>query len=231
VIAPDLSRAPDLTTTIDGGAAISGCPAGAIFCDDFETGDLSRWPNPVTNCKAGTVEGVDGTRAFRGARSLHATEPNTGVSGGCDLSLPINPVSSGVLAVRFYVYSPALLRGDWTGLLYFDDGAYVALGDNTMPGQWKIYWAADYYGIGVQETPGAWQCVEEVLDVTNSRIELFVDDAANPNPSKAPIVTLPNVGVGTISTIDFGLMNTPGGLAEDVSFDDVAVANHRIGCE
>jgi hypothetical protein len=58
-----------------GGAGL--CPAGALFCDDFETDAVGQPPAEPwrASTNAGTVA-VDSTRAFSGSNALLATAPN-----------------------------------------------------------------------------------------------------------------------------------------------------------
>ena len=53
------------------------CPAGALFCDDFENATLGQPPGSPwrASTNAGTVA-VDVTRAFSGSKSVLATAPN-----------------------------------------------------------------------------------------------------------------------------------------------------------
>jgi len=59
------------------GSGVATCPAGALFCDDFEEDAVGQPPaapwSPSTN--AGTVA-VDSTRAFSGSKAVLASAPN-----------------------------------------------------------------------------------------------------------------------------------------------------------
>lgn len=96
------------------------CPPFALFCNDFESGDLTKWA--AVDVPNGGITRVDGTAARRGSLSLYAkvsasvTAAGGGsVKSGARARASIgSPKKSGLLVVRSWVYLPAALEGETT---------------------------------------------------------------------------------------------------------------------
>jgi len=236
--APDLSP-PDLARPfVDG--MLPACPAGALLCDDFESGAFAAWDGPPTGQAAGDTLAIDAVRPFHGSRSLHGLSP--GVDGGAGegaayLQKTWNPLpSSGVFAVRAYVYA-ANLQHDFTTLVHFtfsQGDLHVALANapGLGDGYWNLFDDANHMGQTVAERVGAWECVEAVIDFAQRRYQLYVTDALAPDRAAPPIVDVSGaLTLNPIQSLEVGLYHTPGVGAQEVFVDDVAVATARIGCE
>ena len=83
------------------------CPDGVMYCDDFESGDLSAYP--VTTIAAGAQLDVDSTMIHSGAFALHSTVPAIRNGAAAAVIFGFPSTSSGMLAVREWVYLPVPL--------------------------------------------------------------------------------------------------------------------------
>lgn len=215
----------------DAADALSGCPSGAILCDDFEIGDLSRWSGLLLDGPA-TLD-VNGTRVHTGMFALDAAVGPAASDGGN--AVPYLHLatarSTGVLAVREWLSLDSTLQLFNMMIVMHNEGTnqFVAAGGNNV-GDWVV---TDDDGNGptidhqsTSPTPavGTWTCVELVYSFPPvNRIELFVDDTrvldAVPSDA-APAFTDFQVGVGRADMTGM-----------HVYVDDVVIADHRIGCE
>src|SRR5438270_8096448 len=75
--APTVDGAPhDLELAADA----TPCMPGALLCDDFETGNLTKWTTAVADPMS--TAGVDSVRPHAGLRGLDAMVPPETSSGG-----------------------------------------------------------------------------------------------------------------------------------------------------
>jgi hypothetical protein len=229
-----LQSGRDLAAPPDGGLA---CPSGAIFCDDFESGDVSRWDG-LNPGGAGVTEQVDGTRPLHGNYALHATAARDAPDGGVAVAgavlgkqLP-NPATTGTIAAREYVYLSALPTGSGTVLLDFDGPTFANLiSASSSSGKFTVGGTLGGHGSQVDVPVGRWFCLELVVDVrsdTTGRVQLYLDGAASPIVD-ASGTTLP--ANQSYAILQAGLLRVDGTVAFDAWFDDVALAAQRVGCE
>ncbi len=227
--------------------ADAACPSFATLCDDFELGDLRRW-GEQNNVAPSALVVDDGGPPHRGLYGLSFTTTASVVdgaivrSGAGVRSKPFTRVSSGTIALRFYVQAPTV-PSDGTTLAWLTKGP----GDEaeailyTSFGKWGVESIAGSLGVGAQSTgnvtfaTGRWLCVEWVVDVgTSGRQQLFID--GNPEP-------VVNTNLDTIGDASAGLeyasiyLNNQGAVTQQLYFDDVVVAvlptraeGQRIGC-
>jgi hypothetical protein len=228
--AADAAPTPDLLNP-DAGAL--PCPAGALFCDDFESGTITKW-NGGTSMSAGLSPPSIVTTApiFRGSRSLFArvpadiTDAGTSSSEYSYLEYDFVASSPAAMAAREYVYIPSAPGGFSMPLGLFDNTNGYAVGADTQ-GNWVITQdqAANPDKHSLTAVPlGRWLCVELLVEYgTTTRVRLFVDGQ-----------TLIDF-VPVISTIPkqlyVGVVRGPGTVTTQYQIDDVALATQRIGCE
>src|SRR5688572_492694 len=96
------------STTIDGPAVV-GCPVFAMFCDDFELGNLSRWTKTDVTVAAGYVK-ASGARVRNGSFALEAFSP-AGTTEVVDAVLQFSAQTTGTLAVRSWFNATIRLDG------------------------------------------------------------------------------------------------------------------------
>lgn len=209
---------------------VTGCPTFALFCDDFELGNLGRWSGTVTR-ESGTVE-VVGTRARSGSFALHSTvDADPSEIGAANPFLRIAPQTTGVIAVRQWINLASPLSGFSLVSMLVDDPAtnYLAVGGDNS-GNWVSTEESDagqFDHRTTVETPGndVWTCVELVFTFPGAgtgRVQIFVDDAEILDvESMDPAPEFEEVHVGI----------TRGDEAGFRAFtDDVVIASQRIGC-
>ncbi len=231
--AGDLPPGVDLLQTHDGGAL--PCPAGAIFCDDFESGAIGKWTTTDTNGGKGQVA-VSQTVAFRGAFSLSAsTAANLAADGGFSsvsgyVEKDFTQLSPATLAARVYLYAPAAPGNFAVFMALFEQLNGFAVGTDNL----NRYVVTQDQGNNPDQHStvplplNRWVCVELVVDFSSvatplGRVQLFSD--SQPVLDFQPSVpTLAN-------EFDVGMLRSPGDVPVELFFDDVVLATQRIGCE
>jgi len=223
---------------IDGGGdtaadtpPVLGCPSFALFCDDFEGGDLSRWT--TTKLQGPAAATVSGTRVHGGSFALETkVDPAAADGGNAAPALMLPPQSTGVLAVRQWIALDATLR-DFNIVVEMWNTAtleYVAVGGNNSA-NWVV---TEDPGTGAVDhqtgvpTPGldVWTCVEVVYAFTPPgapRLELYVNDAMvfdDASTYTTPSFDEVRVGITRADMTGFSLFT-----------DDVVIADQRIGCQ
>lgn len=207
-------------------APSGGCPAFSLFCDDFESGDFSRWT--FTDVDAPAVLVVANTTPFQGAFVLDANSPPNAVSLQASANYHFAVRSTGVLAGRFYFQLQTPLA-NYSSMIGFYDGDddYVAIG-----GDEDANWVASEESTagGLMDlrttiaTPptGSWNCAELVYTFAPAQLQLFVNGTA--------VIDVPS----TVSGASFLRMLIGITRADAVGFhvliDDVVLADQRIGC-
>ena len=217
----DLAGAADLARAL--------CPAGSIFCDDFETGNLSKWSGASVKLDAGTI-GVQSTTRAHGMYALRAL--GNGSTGGgdvyADAEKNFTPTAP-PLAIRANVFFPATLAHfDHVIALYENStgstNAFAIGGDNS--GNWVIAenesLVPDHGSDMVPTGAGQWHCVELVIDAAGM-VTFFVDNhpLIGPFARATTGITYSNLLVGVVRSVD----------ADYVAYiDDVAVGPSRLYC-
>jgi hypothetical protein len=225
----------DPTGTTDA-SIVAGCPSTALLCDDFESGDVSRWTGTSMFTNASLT--VDGQRPHGGAFALDATVPTEATSGGLAATCFAFPtIATGTLAFRAWVnFGDAQLEFDsfmalwslpscvdpdpveYVNVACDSNGMWDLTDDNSVPNG-----PIDHPGTTACPPPGVWSCVE--LDYNfgpPARMQLYVNDAivvddapADPTPSFVEAAT------GITRAIMSG---------SHVFVDDVVVDRRHIGC-
>jgi hypothetical protein len=210
------------------GQPIAQCPPFATFCDGFETGDTSLWPAPKIDTGGSLV--VESSIVHTGRYALRGSMPSGSVAGDCAcVGDNFAPITSGMFAVRAWVYQPqALINFDAVFLLYNKvTNNYLLVGGDGA-GKWV---ASEQSSLGLNDLTSAtvvpqntWLCVELDYTFVNGAplVAVYVDDLSvisatgrDPMPSFA----LAQLGVARTDT---------GGST--TILDDVVFATQHIGC-
>lgn len=207
------------------------CAPAAIACDDFESGDLTRWTS-LTRFGPGTaVAQAQTARVHAGGFALEARYEATVSAGVVAPNLTLSPPrSAGVLAVRQWINTPVTLT-DYNLILRIKtagDMNYTSVGGNNA-GEWVI---SEYRnGSPTVDTPAGvatpmldtWVCVELVFTFGSSpTVQLLVDDVKLLEVlAETPSPTYDQVEVGIIRGALTGF---------HIFVDDVVIATQPIGC-
>lgn len=216
-------EAPDLAGSgSDGGVAL--CPAGALFCDDFESGTLVKWSqHGVKYGDMGTLA-PSMTRAAHGAWSVEAQASGTsGMANYAEVEEDFTPRVAPPVAVRANVWSAQPLTAYTVVMSMYDDNANgLSLGGNGN-GRWVV--TEDQATVGDHNstvaTTAGWHCLELVVDAAGL-VSAYVDGALVIGPF-ARNSTLP------YGAFIFGIDRTVQS-ATDVFVDDVAIGPSRLYC-
>lgn len=229
--AAPLDARDDAEVTEGDGPAVADCPSFALFCDDFEAGDLGRWSRTLLQGPASAV--VSATRVHGGSFALETRVDPAAMDGGnAAPAITFSPQSTGVLAVRQWLNLDAVLR-DFNIVVELRNTAtneYVALGGNNSA-NWV---STEDPGTGAVDhqtgvaTPGldVWTCVELVYVFTPPsmpRVELYVNDTMVLDDASAYLtqeLDEVRVGIARADMTGFSLFT-----------DDVVIADQRIGCQ
>jgi hypothetical protein len=216
----DLAGVSDLS-------AIPLCPTGAIFCDDFETGNLTKWNGSSAKQDAGSVTVQSNTKAH-GTYALRAI--GNGASG-VDVYAEAEkdfPPTSPPFALRANVYFPVALE-HYDEVIALYENATGSTNAFTIGGDSNGYWvvaenesmAGDFASDMVPADGGTWHCVELVIDA-GGMVTLFVDNHRLVGPwQRTSNVTYSTLFVGVTRSVDANLT---------AYIDDVAVGPSRLYC-
>jgi hypothetical protein len=220
----DLGGDGDLAR-VDGGAEI--CPAGAIFCDDFESGDTSKWD--VINIKKdlGSQLGVQSARVYHGT---HALESVGSGASGADNFVAVEkrfPPTSPPFAIRGMFFSAQNPHGYTLVMTVFDDSGFGVSfgGDNDTT--WVITeeragGTDDHHSDMATADAGRWHCLEIVVDAAGN-VTGYVDE----HPLIGPFARV--TPTQQYTTFIVGISRTVVANV-DVFFDDVAMGPSRLYC-
>src|SRR5262245_8253685 len=172
----------------DGATGNGTCPSFAVFCDGFESGDLSKWtfthysgPNPTALAVTTPTHG--------GAFVLASNVPPGGQDAAASPVLAIPAQSTGTLAVRQWIYATQAIRnfnvvqvlqndqtGQFTTVGGDEAGRWVS-SDNTASNV-----LLDHRSAVMTAPLATWTCVEMVFtfpqNASPARIQLFVNETS-----------------------------------------------------
>jgi hypothetical protein len=214
----------------DGGDApiAGGCPAFALFCEDFESGSLNTntWTTEIVGSSTTmitTSQTHDGT---------YALDSQSGVQGSAGVSAiarPIGSHSTGTLAARVWVNAAVPIENFDLVLGFSDalDNNYTTVGGDQFAA-WVSSEARTSSGTTdlhstTPTTANQWTCVELVFAFgTPPQVQVFIDDAqVVAAAGVTPSPTYTHVRVGNVRGDNLGF---------HVFTDGLAVATQRIGC-
>jgi hypothetical protein len=221
----DLAGAPDLATTPND-LAVALCPAGAIFCDGFESGSLSKWTSSSIKNDAGSLAVQSATKAH-GTYALKALA--NGAVGADEFAEAEKsfPPTAPPLALRANVFFPQTLQHYDDVIALYENGsstnAFSIGGDNNA--HWAVAenesMAGDFVSDMVPTGAGQWHCIELVIDAAGM-VTLFVDNHQLVGPwPRTSQVTYSTLLVGVTRSVDTDYV---------AYIDDVAVGPSRLYC-
>ncbi len=206
----------------DGGA---GCPAGAILCEDFESGsfDTNGWS--ISSLASGDSVVIDGVRPHTGALAMHGSGLALSMSHHAAIDHALQ--ASGQLAVRQWIYlaQPPGPFAFYLQLYTATVGASIGTDD---AGHWDV---SEDLGSTTTDhqtmiaTPvGAWTCIEMVATQSGAtqRLQAYADGQL--------LVDFQPAQPYAFTDLFIGAARIPQNSAAEVFLDDVAVAPTRIGC-
>jgi hypothetical protein len=215
----------------DGGDLPSmACPAFALLCDGYETGDFFKTSGTDTNDGAAMLV-VDQQIVHSGHYALHVTVPTQSVpKAGAAQYRFTSPVPK-TIAARAYVSDvvggPSLFYNAFAAFFNSANGnQYITAGVDTN-GNWVTSEPAkDHNGTPASVKLNSWYCVELVYDFPASgagHIQMFIDgvsvvDSPTNDPSPG------------YDTFEVGIFRShPSG--DERRIDDVVLADRRVGCQ
>jgi hypothetical protein len=228
-VAGDLGTPFDLATGSPGDmATVQICPPGAIFCDDFETGNTSKWSYTAIKQDAGTVNVQSMTKAH-GTYALRvlgngAPAPGDIYSEVVKIFTPTAPP----FALRANVFFPTTLNNfQHVIALYENDQSSTnefSLGGDSN-GTWAVTEneanAPDRHSDMVPTDAGKWHCIELVIDAAGM-VTFYVDNHLLIGPwQRTSAISYSALYVGVPRSVS----------ADYVAYiDDVAIGPSRLYC-
>jgi hypothetical protein len=220
----DLAVPADLARRGDAGGA--ACPTDAILCDDFETGDASKWNGSAMQTpqmKASLSLTIDGKKTHSGNFALHAVAQKSDLSGNWFMTLDENlNALSPPWGLRVYLQATDALDDYTLGVALYSGNDTLAIGGET--GDWLV--DEDFPSNGIDHTTtapislGQWVCVELVHDGT--QIHLYTDGSEQ--AAFSPGITT------SYDSMSLGLVRWASPADTELFFDDFVLAKSRVGC-
>jgi hypothetical protein len=226
------------------GAGGAGDPCssrqGLIFCDTFEGATSTVPPAPWTTTGTVTVDST--TPAHSGQKSIHIGDTTNDYDTLLILhDAAVLPTAAGRFYVRVFMQISMPMSAQHNTFilsdLFANQGAGNALrlgeDDNmlmfTLDGDTHAALSnADYYSDGnlpgIQFTPGAWTCLEMLLDSKKPEIDVWVGGV------EVPDLHHTDFPIDDYDNLRFGFEKYAG-PAMDIWYDDIAVGTQPIGCD
>lgn len=219
----------------EAGVPPTGCTndhAARLFCDGFESGDLSAWDTTSVD-DDGEVTLVNAP-VYRGNFALRATGPSVAAGRfNAKVQTPVFSLSaSGDQWFRAYVFLTA--ASDQVELFEFTDAnertTLVIYHETATPNVHSHGWGADEVNVtATQPFPlMQWVCIElhTRIGTTDGAVELFVDGT-----SVLQAGGLPTARPEGLTSIGVGVRWQSNGAARVVHYDEVVADTTRIGCD
>ena len=227
-------------------AAASPCPAsiGLLFCDDFEAATTSAPPPPWSTSiiGSGTVTVDSTTPARSGTKSIHVSDGDSDYDTLLVLhDAAVLPAPMARFYLRAFIRLGSAMSAGHNGFVLADLFASQGQGNDLRLGeddQMLMYTVmgdahgalsnADYYNDGmlpgIQFTPGAWTCLEVLLDSKAPEIDFWLGG------TEVPDLHHKDFPLDDYDSLRFGFEKYAG-PAMDVWFDDIAIGTQPIGCQ
>jgi hypothetical protein len=226
-----------------GGAAGAGDPCstrpGLIFCDTFEEATSTVPPTPWTTTGTVTVDST--TPAHSGQKSIHIGDTTNDYDTLLILhDAAVLPTAAGRFYVRVFMQISMPMSAQHNTFILSDlfanqgAGNALRLGEDdsmlmfTLDGDTHAALSnANYYNDGkpgIQFTPGAWTCLEMLLDSEKPEIDVWVGGV------EVPDLHHTDFPIDDYDNLRFGFEKYAG-PAMDIWYDDIAVGTQPIGCD
>jgi hypothetical protein len=231
--AQDLARDAGVTVVQDlAGRDLFGvvpvCPGNAIFCDDFESGDVSKWTTQELFFDLGAEINVQQAIVRHGQYALHTSATGHDMAGaGHSIVIKGLPNVTPPLAVRANVFAVQPLDHYGVSVELYDDTThgFSVSADNqdvwTLTEDQATGGGPDHHTDMVPYDTGSWHCIEIVIDAAGF-VTFYVDN----HQLLAPF---PRMSTVAYTTLQMGIGRTVNPV-NDVYVDDVAVAPTRLYC-
>jgi hypothetical protein len=219
----------------------SDCPnASWLFCDGFEAPSLD--PNTWTVQGTGGTILLDNTRAKRGKQSLHVhLDAATGASGQLQASQSVaSPATQATLYLRAFFFIPASLAGTKIEFVQYQQPSAPFLGvflqreeDASLSTVDYANTTAVYQKSNTTLSGDSWHCIEwetQASAGTSGGMSVWVDGSDAGLDISNALVLEPNPGL-SVTQLGAIVPQMPAGAPVDIWFDELAMANVRIGCE
>jgi hypothetical protein len=216
-----------------GFSGLSRCAsAGTLLCESFEDGlDANVWTQLISG--EGTVT-VDGTRAFRGSKSLHVNVVNAGHKAAISETKTF-PITNNIVFARMFVWFDT-----------FTTGAHFTMAEapQTAAGAWiRFGGQGGKYGVGTdhgasgdwlqQDTAPVptkqWTCIEFEFKSDTNEFHVWLDDvertALNVGAKQHPGFVMP-----PFTSLWFGWQTYSNQAPGELWIDEIAIDSKPIGC-
>jgi hypothetical protein len=197
------------------------CPG--FFCDDFESGDTSRWSGTSVTPTATLV--VQTATVHRGMHALDGNVPAIADGSIAAVVEHFPAKSSGMIAARGWFYLPQpLIHFDSVITVFGAPNHYITVdADDTQ--NWTVTEngtaSADHHSAAIA-MQNAWVCVEVNYTFAPATITLYLGDV--------PIIDVPAVDTGPAYTeARVGVSRADAAGAHALT-DDVVLATQHVGC-
>ncbi|HEY5090684.1 MAG TPA: hypothetical protein VIK30_11985, partial [Polyangia bacterium] len=224
-----------------GGGAGNPCSArpGLIFCDTFEAATTTTPPSPWTTTGTVTVDST--TPAHSGKKSIHIGDTANDYDTLLVLhSAQVLPVTGGRFYVRVFMQLHDAMSAGHNTFILSDlfaaqgSGNALRIGEQNQMLMFTLMGDthgalsnANYYNDGkpgIQFTPGAWTCLEILLDSKKPEIDVWVGG------NEVPDLHHTDFPIDNYDNLRFGFEKYAG-PAVDIWYDDIAVGTQPIGCD
>jgi len=216
-----------------GYSGLSRCAsAGTLLCESFEDGlDAAVWTQLISG--DGTVT-VDGTRAFRGSKSLHVNVVNAGHKAAISETKTF-PIANNILFARMFVWfdtfttgahftmaeAPQIAAGAW--IRFGGQGGKYGVGtDHGASGDWL---QQDTAPVPTKQ----WTCIEFELKSDTNEFHVWLDDvertALNVGAKQHAGFVMP-----PFTSLWFGWQTYSNQAPGEFWIDEIAIDSKPIGC-
>jgi hypothetical protein len=223
-----------------GEAGTPGCPAGAVFCDDFEASDTLGAAWTTDNTLNATIDVANTYTTTPGPATAHSGQNSVHISfaAGAGYAMIVEktglPAQNGYWGrVWLYVETPADTGHD----VYIEGSTGVNLGNSGVRplNTYNGVMTANVDPVGSGEAMatttmpiprGAWTCFEWQISATSGtgQVALYTAGAATPT------ALLPSEPIPALIEQRVGYERYATGAAGDLWIDDYAIGPTRLGC-
>ncbi len=208
----------------DRDSAPPGCSPGAVFCDDFESGDLAKWAG--TDTIDGSTIAVAGDPVHAGSFALLGTTQGVSLGDYADAHVTFASPSTGSTSARAFLFKVGSSAEDSSALELSNTGLGGSLSVHLDPDtNWEVTEAP---AAGASQTltttvpfTAIWVCIEVGYDAEGGMIELFIDDTLAASAPAVEVESYDAISLPVLHSSDAGT---------SIAVDDVVVAGAHIGC-